>query len=90
MHARPPVLLQVTYLVSLSSVGDLKARGPGLLKDMVGWVSAPVSGGLSAGFYPIKCSLGLSFYEQTTGTVLMPIIILAMYVGALIVCSAVF
>ena len=31
----------------------------------------------SAGFYPVKCALGLSFYEQSTGTVLLPFFVLA-------------
>ena len=74
----PRSLLQVTYLVSLSSVGDLKARGPALVRQMAGW-AAPVSGGLSAGFYPIKCAFGLSFYQQTVGTVVMPLIFFAMF-----------
>ena len=69
----------VTYCVTLSSVGDLKARGPALVRDMAGW-AAPVAGGLSAGFYPVKCSLGLSFYEQTTGTVLIPVLLLGSFV----------
>ena len=30
----------------------------------------------SAGFYPIKCALGLSFYEQSTLTVLLPLCLL--------------
>ena len=67
-------LTQVTYLVTLSTVGDLKARGPQLLRDMMGW-ARPVAGGLNAGFYPVKCSLGLSFYEQSTGTVLLPLLL---------------
>ena len=29
----------------------------------------------SAGFYPIKCALGLSFYEQSTGTVVLPLLL---------------
>ena len=28
----------------------------------------------SAGFYPVKCTLGLSFYEHSTGTVLLPLL----------------
>ena len=61
-------------MVTLSTVGDLKARGPQLLRDMMGW-ARPVSGGVSAGFYPVKCALGLSFYEQSTGTVLLPLLL---------------
>ena len=38
------VALQVTYLVTLSTVGDLKARGPQALRDMMGW-ARPVAGG---------------------------------------------
>mgnify|MGYP007125755599 CR=1 FL=1 len=39
----------------------------------------------SAGFYPVKCAFGLSFYQQSAGTVLMPLIILFLYVGGLCV-----
>ena len=98
----------LTYMVSLSTIGDLKTRRPALIREMASW-AAPVSGGLryfvaapplfactsilfllyspsnsytcpfhSAGFYPIKCSLGLSFYEQTTGTVLLPLLVLSL------------
>ena len=68
------VLLQLTYLTTLSSVGDLKARGPQLVRGMMGW-ARPVAGGVSAGFYPVKCALGLSFYEHSTGTVLLPLLL---------------
>ena len=39
-----PPRLQVTYLVTLSTVRDLKARGPQALRDMMGW-ARPVAGG---------------------------------------------
>ena len=39
-----------------------------------GW-ARPMAGGLSMGFYPVKCALGLSFYEVSTGTVLLPLLL---------------
>ena len=67
-----------TYASTMGSVGDLKARGPAFLRTMVGW-ARPVSGGLSLGFYPIKCALGLSFYAQTWGTVALPVLLVLTY-----------
>jgi hypothetical protein len=67
-----------TYASTMGSVGDLKARGPAFLRTMVGW-ARPVSGGLSLGFYPIKCALGLSFYAQTWGTVALPLFLVLTY-----------
>jgi hypothetical protein len=63
--------IALNYFVILSSVGDFKAQGPALLRDAVGWVR-PVAGGLSLGFYPIKCALGLDYYAQTWGTAAAP------------------
>jgi hypothetical protein len=70
------VILKIlaTYASTMGSVGDLKARGPAFLRTMVGW-ARPVSGGLSLGFYPIKCALGLNFYAQTWGTVALPLLL---------------
>jgi hypothetical protein len=67
-----------TYASTMGSVGDLKARGPAFLRTMVGW-ARPVSGGLSLGFYPIKCALGLDFYSQTWGTVALPALFVCTY-----------
>jgi hypothetical protein len=67
-----------TYASTMGSVGDLKARGPAFLRTMVGW-ARPVSGGLSLGFYPIKCALGLNFYTQTWGTVALPVLLVFAY-----------
>jgi hypothetical protein len=66
--------IAVTYMVTLSSIGDFKARGPAFLRDAVGW-ARPVSGGLNLGFYPIRCSFGLGYFFQTWGTVLMPLVL---------------
>ena len=45
----------VTYLVTLSSVGDFKARGPALLRDMMGW-ARPVGGGMRYYLYAFHVS----------------------------------
>lgn len=77
---RREVMLKIlaTYASTMGSVGDLKARGPAILRGMMGW-ARPVSGGLSLGFYPIKCSLGLSFYSETWGTVALPVVFVLTY-----------
>jgi hypothetical protein len=66
--------IAVTYMVTLSSIGDFKARGPQFLRDAVGW-ARPVSGGLNFGFYPIRCSLGLGYFYETWGTALLPLLL---------------
>ena len=81
------VILKIlaTYASTMGSVGDLKTRGPAFLRDMIGW-ARPVSGGLSLGFYPIKCALGLNFHVQTWGTVALPLLFVLTYC-VLEVCS---
>ena len=61
-------------MVTLSSIGDFKARGPQFLRDAVGW-ARPVSGGLNLGFYPIRCSFGLGYFYETWGTALLPLVL---------------
>jgi hypothetical protein len=68
----------VTYLTTMTSIGDFKARGPEFIREMSGW-ARPLSGGLSLGFYPIKCSLGLSYYAQTWGTISLPLVLVLSY-----------
>jgi hypothetical protein len=65
--------ITLTYIITLSSVGDLKARGPALFRDTVGWADAAAGGGLSMGFYPLKCALGWGFYSRLWGTMLLPL-----------------
>ena len=66
--------IAVTYMVTLSSIGDFKPRGPQFLRDAVGW-ARPVSGGLNLGFYPIRCSFGLGYFYETWGTALLPLVL---------------
>jgi hypothetical protein len=68
----------LTYVMTLSSVGDLKARGPALFRDTVGWADAVAGGGLSMGFYPLKCALGWGFYGRLVGTMVLPLFMVFM------------
>ena len=74
MHREVLQKIAVSYLATLSSVGDFRARGPAFLGALMGW-ARPAAGGLSMGFYPIKCAFHLSFYEQSMGTVLLPFLL---------------
>ena len=31
------------------------------------------------GFFPVKCSLGLGFYDQTLGTTLLPLVVVLLF-----------
>jgi hypothetical protein len=62
----------LSYASVLGSVGDLKARGPALLRDATGWAEA-ASGGLSMGVYFIQCALGWDFYQRVWGGMLTPV-----------------
>jgi hypothetical protein len=61
----------LSYTSVLGSVGDMKARGPALLRDAVGLVESS-TGGVSMGLYFIKCALGWDFYERLWGGILTP------------------
>jgi hypothetical protein len=79
--------IAVNYIVVLRSVGDFKARGPALLRDAVGWANV-IAGGLSLGFYPIKCALGLDYYGQTWGTVATPVVLIVVCLANEVAVSA--
>jgi hypothetical protein len=62
----------LTYASVLGSVGDMKARGPALLRNATGMAES-LSGGVSMGFYFIKCALGWDFYTRLLGGILLPL-----------------
>jgi hypothetical protein len=61
----------LSYASVLGSVGDMKARGPALLREVTG-LAESVSGGVSVGFYFIKCATGWDFYGRLWGGILTP------------------
>jgi hypothetical protein len=61
----------LSYASVLGSVGDMKARGPALLREATG-LAESASGGVSMGFYFIKCALGWDFYERLWGGMCIP------------------
>jgi hypothetical protein len=63
------ILLSFTSV--LGSVGDMRAKGPVLLRDAVGLVESS-TGGISMGLYFIKCALGWHFYGRLWGGILTP------------------
>jgi hypothetical protein len=63
------ILLSFTSV--LGSVGDMKAKGPALLRDAVGLVESS-TGGISMGLYFIKCALGWDFYGRLWGGIFTP------------------
>ena len=62
----------LSYASVLGSVGDLKARGPALLRDATG-LAETASGGVSMGVYFIQCALGWDFYQRVWGGMLTPL-----------------
>ena len=68
----------LSYISTLCAIGDLKSRGPALLRQLMG-MAAPLSSGLNMGFYPVKCALGLTFYQQTLGTALVPVMVVIIF-----------
>lgn len=62
----------LSYASVLGSVGDLKAKGPALLRDVTGLAEVG-SGGVSMGVYFIKCALGWDFYGRLWGGMLTPV-----------------
>jgi hypothetical protein len=56
----------LSYGSVLGSVGDMKARGPALLREVTG-LAESASGGISVGFYVIKCATGWDFYGRLWG-----------------------
>jgi hypothetical protein len=67
----------LTYASVLGSVGDMKARGPALLRDVTG-LAESMSGGVSMGFYFIKCALGWDFYTRLLGGILLPLFLVVL------------
>jgi hypothetical protein len=61
----------ISYASVLGSVGDMKARGPALLREVAG-LAESVSGGVSVGFYFIKCATGWDFYGRLWGGIFTP------------------
>jgi hypothetical protein len=61
----------LSYCVVLSTVGDMRVRGPALLREVTGMAEV-VSGGTSVGFYFIKCATGWDFYGRLWGGILTP------------------
>ena len=71
----------LSYASVLGSVGDLKARGPALLRDATG-LAETASGGVSMGVYFIQCALGWDFYQRVWGGMLTPVflvLLIALY-----------
>jgi hypothetical protein len=61
----------LSYASVLGSVGDMKARGPALLREVTGMAES-ASGGVSVGFYFIKCATGWDFYGRLWGGIFTP------------------
>jgi hypothetical protein len=61
----------LSYCVVLGSVGDMRVQGPALLRQVTGMADA-VSGGISVGFYFIKCATGWDFYGRLWGGIFTP------------------
>ena len=61
----------ITYLVSLTMVGDFKARGPALVRKLLGWVcvlgmlALPLSFFLATGTSGLQCVLLSSTFLHT-------------------------
>ena len=60
----------------MGSVGDLRTKGPALLRSFLGW-SSMAGGGISVGSYPVKCALGWSYYGLFGGAILFPLVLMA-------------
>ena len=79
----------LSYVSVLSSVGDMKARGPAFLRQVTGW-AATASGGMSVGVYYVKCALGWSFFARLWGGICLPLLLVllcALYVFVRGVCK---
>jgi hypothetical protein len=75
-HREAVVKIFTTFLVTLLSINDCKARGPAALRKVLAWLR-PFSGGISMAFYPIKCTFGLTLYGHIFGTALLPLTLIA-------------
>jgi hypothetical protein len=63
----------LSYMSVMATVGDMKARGPALLRHVTGWIE-PASGGVSMGLYYVKCALGWDFYARLRGGIFLPLL----------------
>lgn len=63
----------LSYVSVLASVGDMKAKGPALLREITGWAGT-ASGGVSVGLYYVKCALGWDFYTRLWGGLFLPLL----------------
>ena len=45
-----------------------------MLWEILGWTK--VSGGISLGFWPMKCALGWDFYERLWGSMALPVVLM--------------
>jgi hypothetical protein len=75
MKTRSEVLqrITITYLATLTSVGELKARGPALLRQAISLAEGVSGTGFSLGFFPLKCALGWGYYSRLWGEMMLPL-----------------
>ncbi len=80
------IRVMLTYLQILGSVGELRARGPALLRSAIGY-SQSIAGGITVGTYIVKCALGWGFYDRFWAGMALPFVLMIATFQALFLAS---